>query len=64
MAYDVDPTQDSCYPDTTVIVNKFGFRDAEQLADAESLITWTKTIELEENPLDGDFDFAHYKAIH
>lgn len=64
MAYSVDPTQDSCYPNTTVLINKFGYRDAEQLADAEALITWTKSIELEENPINGAFDFTHYKATH
>lgn len=64
MAYSIDSIQDGCYPGTSVLVNKFGYTTAEQLDDAESLITWTQMVKLEESPLAGDFDFIHYKAIH
>jgi cell filamentation protein len=39
-------------------------RDESKLAQIESGITLLKTGLLEENPLSGDFDFAHYKQIH
>ena len=64
MSYILDPISDNCYPNTTILVNKFDIRDERELADVEALITFTKTSQLEEHPLDGCFDFEHYKSIH
>ena len=64
MAYSIDPIQDNCYPDTTVLINKLDIRDEAALNEAETLATYINASKLEQHPLEGVFDFAHYKAIH
>ena len=64
MAYSIDPIQDSCYPGTTVLINKLDIRDEAALNEAEALATFVNASKLEQNPLEGGFDFAHYKAVH
>jgi cell filamentation protein len=64
MGYSIDPISDNCYPGTTVLINKLGIRDEETLNEAETLATYINASKLEEQPLEGAFDFAHYKAIH
>lgn len=64
MAYSLDSLSDSCYPGTTVLINKYNIQDEVQLADVEALIVSTKSAQLETSPLLGNFDFEHYKLIH
>lgn len=64
MAYELDALTDNCYEGTTCLINKFDIRDEKQLALMEAAITFAKAAELEHTPIDGSFDFAHYKAIH
>lgn len=64
MAYSIDPIQDGCYPGTTVLVNKLNIHDEATLNEAEALATFVNASKLEQHPLEGSFDFAHYKAIH
>ena len=64
MAYSLNPSSDNCYEGTTCLVNKFGIRDEEKLAWVEAQITFAKTVMLEENPIEGNFDFEHLKRIH
>lgn len=64
MAYSIDPIQDNCYPGTTVLINKLDIRDEATLNKAETLATFVNASKLEQNPLEGGFDFAHYKAVH
>jgi cell filamentation protein len=47
-----------------VLINKFDVLDGEKLAQLEARITYMKAGLLLENPLPGNFDFAHYKAHH
>ena len=64
MAYSIDPIQANCYPGTTVLVNKLHIHDEAALQEAEALATYVNASKLEQCPLEGVFDFAHYKAIH
>lgn len=64
MAYSIDPIQDNCYPGTTVLVNKLHIHDEAALQEAEALATYVNASKLEQCPLEGVFDFAHYKAVH
>ena len=64
MAYSIDPIQDNCYPGTTVLVNKLHIHDEAALQEAETLAIYVNASKLEQCPLEGVFDFAHYKAIH
>ncbi|MCH5211441.1 MAG: Fic family protein [Oscillospiraceae bacterium] len=53
-----------CYPDTKVLINKFGIRDSEQLETVERKITALKTLELEEKPFNGNLDYKYLLSIH
>lgn len=64
MSYSLDPISANCYPGTTVLINKLDIRDEETLNEADTLATFINASKLEQQPLEGAFDFAHYKAIH
>ena len=64
MGYSIDPISANCYPGTTVLINKLDIRDEETLYEAETLVTFINASKLEQHPLEGAFDFEHYKAIH
>ena len=63
MSYELDPLSDNCYPDTFVLINKLDIREADKLTEAETLSTFINSSRLELEPLDGNFDFEHYKAV-
>jgi len=64
MAYSVDSSSDSCYEGTTCLINKLDIRDEALLSQTESAYTLAKASYLELHPLAGNFDLAHYRAIH
>ena len=47
-----------------VLKNKFGITDAELLGKQEADYAATRSYELAQNPLSGNFDLTHLKAIH
>ena len=53
-----------CYPNTEVLINKLGIKNAQKLFDAEKKMTALRMYELQKNPIDGNFDFNHLKKIH
>lgn len=64
MAYDLDTLTANCYDGTTCLINKFDIRDSAMLAGIEAAITFAKAAELEHSPIEGSFDFEHYKSVH
>ena len=64
MSYSIDPISANCYPGTTVLINKLDIRDEEALNEAEALATYINAAKLEDTPIEGTFDFEHYKSIH
>lgn len=64
MGYSIDPISANCYPDTTVLINKFDIRDEEKLNEVESVIASARFAEWVNAPKADSFDFEHYKAIH
>ena len=64
MKYSLDPSSENCYEGTTCLVNKFNIRDDKKLLELEAQITFAKAVMLEESPIEGDFDFQHFKKIH
>lgn len=64
MPYDIEASTDNCYEGTTCLINKLDIRDEEQLASVEAALTLANIGLLEQEPLEGRFDFAHYRAIH
>ncbi|MBE5891125.1 MAG: hypothetical protein E7282_09190 [Lachnospiraceae bacterium] len=53
-----------CYPNSEVLVNKLGIRDAKILFEAEKELTAIRIRELQETPIRGKFDFVHLQKIH
>ncbi len=53
-----------CYKDTDCLINKFNIKDKKELDTAENEIVYLMSTRLKDNPIDGKFDFEHYKAIH
>ena len=45
MAYSIDPSGDSCYPGTSVLVNKLGIQNQAQLDENETLIVGVKSLQ-------------------
>lgn len=64
MGYSIDPISANCYPDTTVLVNKFDIRDERKLNEIESVISSARHFEWLDAPKSIAFDFNHYKSIH
>ena len=53
-----------CYENSSVLKNKLGLQDQEQLDAFEADITALRMIELDNNAVDGQFDLEHLKKIH
>lgn len=64
MSYSIDSLTADCYPGTSCLINKLDIHDEEMLAEYEAMVTTAKVALLEQNPLPGNFDFDHYRAIH
>ena len=64
MSYSIDSLTDNCYEGTSCLINKLDIRNEKQLNIIESHITLAKISILQQNPINGNFDFEHYKAIH
>ncbi len=64
MSYRLETLTADCYEGTSCLINKWNIRDENQLSRIEADITFAKLSELERHPIEGQFDFAHYKAIH
>lgn len=64
MAYSIEATSDQCYEGTTCLINKLNIRDEVKLAEAEAMIVLGKLVALKQAPVQGKFNFVHYKRIH
>lgn len=64
MAYSIGASSDHCYEGTTCLINKLNIRDEEKLAEVEAAIVLGKATLLDQQPIQGTFDFDHYKRIH
>jgi len=53
-----------CYPDSDVLINKLDIHDMDKLKIFERKLTMLRIMELIDNPIKGNFDFKHLKAIH
>lgn len=64
MSYSIESLSADCYPETHCLINKFDIHDESVLSEIEAAITAGKIALLEQDPIKGAFDFAHYKSIH
>ncbi len=53
-----------CYPDTDVLKNKAGIKDAKVLVEFEADVTAFRQYMLESTPIKGKFGIKHLKNIH
>lgn len=53
-----------CYENSSVLKNKLGLQNQEELDAFEADITALRIIALDNNPVDGQFDLEHLKKIH
>jgi len=53
-----------CYPSSSTLINHFNIRDGGLLEQVEKTLTVIRLIELDYNPLYGQFDLKHLQAIH
>lgn len=61
MSGELDPY---LYPGTNVLQNKPGIRDNSKLSEFEYEATAVRAAQLRDNPITGNFDLDHFKAIH
>lgn len=53
-----------CYPGTNVLINKFKIEDPILLMEKERQFTGFRLVQLEQNPIRGNFDLSHLQKIH
>jgi cell filamentation protein len=53
-----------CYPGTNILKNKLDICNKEELFEAEKELTFIRLQEMQDNPVDGKYDFDHLKKIH
>lgn len=53
-----------CYPNSNVLINKLGITNSDDLFEAEKKLTAIRLLELQNNPIKGNYDFSHLKSIH
>ena len=62
--YRIDGCQWNCYPGTTVLINKLGIKDQNELDAVEKQITLLRGIQAEQQMEFKDVDFDFYKGLH
>jgi len=53
-----------CYPDTDILINKLDIHDDELIQNIESDYSHIRLLELDAEPLTGNFDLKHLQNIH
>lgn len=53
-----------CYPNSDVLINKLNIRDGNKLYQAEKQLTMLRLLELQHNPVKGNFNLTHLCNIH
>lgn len=53
-----------CYPHSNVLINKLEIRNEEKPFQAEKKLTMLRLLELQRQPVRGDFDLSHLCRIH
>ncbi len=64
MPYSIEPLSEGCYEGTTVLINKFGAKNQEQLDELEQTITSINSAQIELNADFENVNFEFYKEIH
>lgn len=62
--YSMEGTHKGCYPDTTVLVNKLGIKNQEELNNIEKQFVLLRSSQAEQETVFEDVDFNFYKNLH
>ena len=62
--YNVSGTQEDCYPNTTVLINRFDIRNQKQLSLVEQKLVTGLAAQLEQEVTFDNVIFAYYKGLH
>ena len=62
--YEYEYDEQYCYPGTSVLRNRLGIRDQNELNAVERDLTAIRALQLEQTPIDGRFDLNHLLKIH
>ena len=62
--YSIEGTQDSCYPGTTVLINKLGLKTQVELDTVEKQLVLLKSALIEQEGSFKNVSFAFYKKLH
>ena len=65
MSYSITAGSDHyCYPNTSILINKYNIRDEESLSKIEAVVVSTRIAEWLAQPQDSSFGFEHYKKLN
>jgi len=53
-----------CYPNTNILINKLDIKDEKLLEKADSLYSAQRLLELQAEPISGNFNLEYLKEIH
>ncbi|MBQ8921109.1 MAG: Fic family protein [Oscillospiraceae bacterium] len=62
--YDISGTRADCYPNTTVLINRFHIQDQKKLSTVEQKLVTSLAAQLEAETVFEHVDFAYYKGLH
>jgi len=62
--YYYEGAENYCYPNTNVLINKFGIKDIRKLENLERKISTVKAVEFLRTNTSQDLDFKHICSIH
>ncbi len=62
--YTYETNNEYCYPNTSILKNKLNITNETDLYEAEKELVAYQITNLMQNPIKGNFDFNHLKAIH
>ena len=62
--YEYEYDEQYCYPGSSVLRNKLGIKDQDRLNAIERDLTAIRMLQLEQNPIDGDYDLEYLMRIH
>lgn len=62
--YSYEGNNKYCYPNTDVLINKFGIKDSIKYYSLERSLSSARQASINIHPLPGKLDFNHLKAIH
>ena len=64
LSYEYERDDYYCLPNSSVLKNKLGIEDEQELEKAEREVTGLKAVQFSQNPFSGELDFSYVKRLH